>query len=109
MCIQDSKIAYKMNTEEKLIKSCDQKVDVRSTFKINSDLTVKGFVKTEWVRNRYSYIFDEKTTPSIRAGFEHRRVIIRYHGTGKSTHIEQVAARLNWPCIRINLDIPLVG
>ena len=99
-----------MNTEEKinLPKKPDQKVDVRSTFKINSDLTVKGFSeKTEWVPEiDNSYIFDEKTTLSILAGFEHdRRVIIQgYHGTGKSTHIEQVAARLNWPCIRINLD-----
>ena len=99
-----------MNTEEKinLPKKPDQKIDVRSTFKINSDLTVKGFSeKTEWVPEiDNSYIFDEKTTLSILAGFEHdRRVIIQgYHGTGKSTHIEQVAARLNWPCIRINLD-----
>ena len=99
-----------MNTEEKinLPKKPDQKVNVRSTFKINSDLTVKGFSeKTEWVPEiDNSYIFDEKTTLSILAGFEHdRRVIIQgYHGTGKSTHIEQVAARLNWPCIRINLD-----
>ena len=99
-----------MNTEEKinLPKKPDQKVDVRSTFKINSDLTIKGFSeKTEWVPEiDNSYIFDEKTTLSILAGFEHdRRVIIQgYHGTGKSTHIEQVAARLNWPCIRINLD-----
>ena len=99
-----------MNTEEKinLPKKPDQKIDVKSTFKINSDLTVKGFSeKTEWVPEiDNSYIFDEKTTLSILAGFEHdRRVIIQgYHGTGKSTHIEQVAARLNWPCIRINLD-----
>ena len=83
-----------MNTEEKinLPKKPDQKIDVRSTFKINSDLTVKGFSeKTEWVPEiDNSYIFDEKTTLSILAGFEHdRRVIIQgYHGTGKSTHIE---------------------
>ena len=99
-----------MNTEEKinLPKKPDQKLDVRLTFKINSDLTIKGFSeKTEWVPEiDNSYIFDERTTLSILAGFEHnRRVIIQgYHGTGKSTHIEQVAARLNWPCIRINLD-----
>ena len=109
-----------MNTEEKinLPKKPDQKVNVRSTFKINSDLTVKGFSeKTEWVPEiDNSYIFDEKTTLSILAGFEHdRRVIIQgYHGTGKSTRIEQVAARLNWPCIRVNLDshisrIDLIG
>ena len=109
-----------MNTEEKinLPRKPDKKVDVRSTFKINSELTVKAFSdKTEWVPDiDNSYIFDKKTTLSILAGFEHnRRVIIQgYHGTGKSTHIEQVAARLNWPCIRINLDshisrIDLIG
>jgi len=63
-----------------------------------------------------TYKFDPDTTLAILAGFSHnRRVMIQgYHGTGKSTHIEQVAARLNWPCIRINLDshvsrIDLVG
>ena len=63
-----------------------------------------------------AYLFDHDTTLAILAGFAHnRRVMIQgYHGTGKSTHIEQVAARLNWPCIRVNLDshisrIDLVG
>ena len=63
-----------------------------------------------------NYIFDHDTTLAILAGFAHnRRVMIQgYHGTGKSTHIEQVAARLNWPCLRINLDshisrIDLIG
>lgn len=63
-----------------------------------------------------SYHFDQETTLAILAGFVHnRRVMIQgYHGTGKSTHIEQVAARLNWPCVRINLDshvsrIDLIG
>ena len=53
-----------------------------------------------------TYKFDKETTLAILAGFEHnRRVMIQgYHGTGKSTHIEQVAARLNWPCVRVNLD-----
>ena len=53
-----------------------------------------------------SYLFDEVTTKAILAGFcYNRRVMIQgYHGTGKSTHIEQVAARLNWPCVRVNLD-----
>ena len=53
-----------------------------------------------------SYLFDETTTKAILAGFcYNRRVMIQgYHGTGKSTHIEQVAARLNWPCVRVNLD-----
>jgi cobaltochelatase CobS len=62
------------------------------------------------------YLFDRETTLAILAGFAHnRRVMITgYHGTGKSTHIEQVAARLNWPCVRVNLDshisrIDLVG
>ena len=63
-----------------------------------------------------NYKFDPETTTSILAGFgKNRRVLIQgYHGTGKSTHIEQVAARLNWPCVRINLDshisrIDLIG
>jgi cobaltochelatase CobS len=63
-----------------------------------------------------AYVFDRETTLAILAGFAHnRRVLIQgYHGTGKSTHIEQVAARLNWPCVRVNLDshisrIDLVG
>lgn len=53
-----------------------------------------------------TYRFDPQTTLAILAGFSHnRRVMVQgYHGTGKSTHIEQVAARLNWPCVRINLD-----
>ena len=62
------------------------------------------------------YLFDRETTLAILAGFaRNRRVIVTgYHGTGKSTHIEQVAARLNWPCVRVNLDshisrIDLVG
>ena len=62
------------------------------------------------------YVFNREVTLAILAGFKHnRRVMIQgYHGTGKSTHVEQVAARLNWPCIRINLDshvsrIDLVG
>ena len=84
------------------------KIDVSKTFKIDSKLIVKGFKeKTEWVPEiDEGYVFDKETTLSILAGFEHnRRVMIQgFHGTGKSTHIEQVAARLNWPCVRINLD-----
>ena len=91
-----------------LPKIPDQKINVKKTFGIESDLTVQGFKeKTEWVPEIDStYVFDRDTTLSILAGFEHdRRVMIQgYHGTGKSTHIEQVAARLNWPCVRINLD-----
>ena len=86
----------------------DQKVNVKQTFGIDAGLVVRGFKeKTQWVPEiDPTYIFDKDTTKAILAGFEHnRRVMIQgYHGTGKSTHIEQVAARLNWPCVRINLD-----
>jgi cobaltochelatase CobS len=81
---------------------------VSDVFKIKSYLIVKGYKeKTEWVPEvDNSYIFDKETTLSILAGFQHnRRVMVQgFHGTGKSTHIEQIAARLNWPCVRINLD-----
>src|SRR6056300_1081852 len=96
----------------------DQIFNVKKTFGIDSALEVKGFKeKTQWVPEiDETYIFDKDTTLAILAGFEHdRRVMVQgYHGTGKSTHIEQVAARLNWPCIRINLDshvsrIDLIG
>ena len=86
----------------------NQKYNVKKTFGIESDLEVNGFKeKTQWVPViDKTYVFDKDTTLAILAGFEHdRRVMIQgYHGTGKSTHIEQVAARLNWPCVRINLD-----
>ena len=86
----------------------DAKIDVAKVFSIDSDLVVKGYKnKTEWVPQvDDSYVFDKDTTLSILAGFEHnRRVMVQgFHGTGKSTHIEQIAARLNWPCVRINLD-----
>ena len=83
-------------------------IDVRKTFDIDVDMKVMGFKEP----NEYvpildeSYKFDKNTTLAILAGFSHnRRVMIQgYHGSGKSTHIEQVAARLNWPCIRVNLD-----
>jgi cobaltochelatase CobS len=96
----------------------DIKVSVRQTFGIDSDLDVPAFSQvTEHVPSvDEAYRFDHDTTLAILAGFAHnRRVLIQgYHGTGKSTHIEQVAARLNWPCIRVNLDshisrIDLVG
>ncbi|KGM34323.1 cobaltochelatase subunit CobS [Inquilinus limosus] len=96
----------------------DIKVSVRQTFGIDSDLQVPAFsAATQHVPEVDSaYRFDRDTTMAILAGFAHnRRVMIQgYHGTGKSTHIEQVAARLNWPCIRVNLDshisrIDLVG
>ena len=94
------------------------KISVQDTFKIDSKLSVLGFAEpTDRVPLiDPNYKFDRTTTLAILAGFQHnRRVMIQgYHGTGKSTHIEQVAARLNWPCVRINLDshisrIDLIG
>ncbi|MDH3316362.1 MAG: cobaltochelatase subunit CobS [Gammaproteobacteria bacterium] len=96
----------------------DIKVSVRQTFGIESDLEVPAFSQAEEHVPQLdeAYRFDRNTTLAILAGFAHnRRVLVQgYHGTGKSTHIEQVAARLNWPCIRVNLDshisrIDLVG
>ncbi|MCP5365429.1 MAG: cobaltochelatase subunit CobS [Hyphomicrobiales bacterium] len=96
----------------------DIHVSVRQTFGIDSDMEVPGYsIADDHVPDiDESYRFDSDTTLAILAGFAHnRRVMIQgYHGTGKSTHIEQVAARLNWPCIRVNLDshisrIDLVG
>lgn len=96
----------------------DTRVAVRDTFHIDSPLTVGAFSKrTDYVPDLdTSYQFNRETTLAILAGFAHnRRVMIQgYHGTGKSTHIEQVAARLNWPCVRVNLDshisrIDLIG
>ena len=96
----------------------DKKVSVRKLFNIDTDMEAPAYSQTsEYVPDFDSdYVFDPQTTLAILAGFAHnRRVIITgYHGTGKSTHIEQVAARLNWPCVRINLDshvsrIDLVG
>ncbi|MCL5777583.1 cobaltochelatase subunit CobS [Limibaculum sp. FT325] len=91
---------------------------VRELFGIDTDMTVKGFAEpTDRVPEiDPTYRFDRDTTLAILAGFAHnRRVMIQgYHGTGKSTHIEQVAARLNWQCVRVNLDshisrIDLIG
>ena len=96
----------------------DITVSVRQTFGLDSDMQVPAFGQvTEHVPEiDDAYRFDHDTTLAILAGFAHnRRVIIQgYHGTGKSTHIEQVAARLNWPCVRVNLDshisrIDLIG
>ena len=96
----------------------DIKVSVRQLFAIDSDMQVPAFSASEdHVPDiDEAYRFDRETTLAILAGFAYnRRVMIQgYHGTGKSTHIEQVAARLNWPCIRVNLDshisrIDLVG
>ena len=96
----------------------DMTVSVRQTFGIDSDLEVPAFSKADAHTPDLdeAYRFDPPTTLAILAGFAHnRRVMVQgYHGTGKSTHIEQVAARLKWPCIRINLDahisrIDLIG
>ncbi len=96
----------------------DIMISVKQVFGIDSELKVEGFSK----KNEYvpdidkHYKFDRDTTLAIIAGFKYnKKVIIHgYHGTGKSTHIEQIAARLNWPCIRVNLDshisrIDLIG
>ncbi len=95
-----------------------EEISVRETFGIDTEMKVKGFAgRTDRVPEvDTTYKFDPDTTLAILAGFAHnRRVMIQgYHGTGKSTHIEQVAARLNWPCVRVNLDshisrIDLIG
>tara|TARA_Y100001970_G_scaffold98563_1_gene123865 strand:- start:7890 stop:8879 length:990 start_codon:yes stop_codon:yes gene_type:complete len=86
----------------------DIEIDVRQMFDLDIDLKVPGFSESnEYVPDiDTAYRFDMDTTLAILAGFsKNRRVMIQgYHGSGKSTHIEQIAARLNWPCIRINLD-----
>ena len=86
----------------------DMKVSIRQLFGIDSDLEVPAYSEPdEHVPELDAdYRFDKPTTLAILAGFaRNRRVIVTgYHGTGKSTHIEQVAARLNWPCVRVNLD-----
>jgi cobaltochelatase CobS len=96
----------------------DTFVNPREAFGIDTEMKVPAFsVRTEHVPDiDTAYRFDRETTLAILAGFAfNRRVMIQgYHGTGKSTHIEQVAARLNWPCIRVNLDshisrIDLIG
>ncbi|MGD8326146.1 MAG: cobaltochelatase subunit CobS [Sphingomonadales bacterium] len=96
----------------------DLEVSVRQVFGIDSDMKVPAFSeRDERVPDLdEAYVFDPATTLAILAGFAYnRRVMVQgYHGTGKSTHIEQVAARLNWPCVRVNLDshisrIDLVG
>jgi cobaltochelatase CobS len=96
----------------------DIKVSVNQIFGIDTEMKIDGFSKkSEYVPEIDStYKFDRDTTLAIIYGFAfNKRVLIQgYHGTGKSTHIEQVAARLNWPCIRVNLDshisrIDLIG
>jgi cobaltochelatase CobS len=96
----------------------DTTIDARAVFGVDVDMQVPAFSDSD---ERVpdidpSYVFDPDTTLAILAGFTHnRRVLVQgYRGTGKSTHIEQIAARLNWPCVRINLDshisrIDLIG
>jgi cobaltochelatase CobS len=101
-----------------VLSAPDREVSVRDVFGIDIDMMVPAFSEAdERVPDLdTAYVFDPDTTLAILAGFAfNRRVMVQgYHGTGKSTHIEQVAARLNWPCIRINLDahisrIDLIG
>src|SRR6201996_6704146 len=100
-------------TDPLLLTTPDKIVSVRDLFGVDTDMTVPAFS----TRDAHvpdvdeAYKFDPQTTLAICAGFAHdRRVMIQgYHGTGKSTHIEQVAARLNWPLIRVNLDSHVSG
>ena len=105
-------------SSQQLTQKPDIKLSVKQTFGFESDMQVAAFSKkNEYVPKIDSdYKFDKDTTLAILAGFSfNKRVLIQgYHGTGKSTHIEQVAARLNWPCVRVNLDshisrIDLIG
>jgi cobaltochelatase CobS len=99
-------------------KNPDIKISVKQTFGIDTEMEIDAFSKkNEFVpKIDQDYKFDRDTTLAILSGFAfNKRVLIQgYHGTGKSTHIEQVAARLNWPCVRVNLDghisrIDLIG
>jgi len=104
-----SQMTIQADTAEPLaVREPDISVSVRQVFGIDNDLEVPAFSEAEEHVPEIddAYRFDHDTTMAILAGFAHnRRVMIQgYHGTGKSTHIEQVAARLNWPCIRVNLD-----
>ncbi|MEP9350201.1 cobaltochelatase subunit CobS [Xanthobacter sp. KR7-225] len=107
-----------MSATETQAPTPDMKVSVRQTFGIDIDMEVPAFSEPDEHVPDFDpdYLFDRTTTLAILAGFAHnRRVMVTgYHGTGKSSHIEQVAARLNWPCVRINLDshisrIDLIG
>jgi cobaltochelatase CobS len=107
-----------VETNQRDTRVPDIMISVRQTFGFESDMQVPAFSQpSEHVPMLdEAYRFDRDTTFAILAGFAHnRRVLINgYHGTGKSTHIEQVAARLNWPCVRVNLDshisrIDLIG
>jgi cobaltochelatase CobS len=95
-------------TKEKLDEAPSKKLSTEKLFGFASATKINGFAARSPLVPDVddTYQFDKATTLAILAGFEHnRRVLVQgYHGTGKSTHIEQVAARLNWPCIRINMD-----
>jgi len=105
-------------SSEQFLSKPDIKISVKQTFGIDSEMQINAFSKkNEFVPKIDSdYKFDKDTTLAVLAGFSfNKRVLIQgYHGTGKSTHIEQIAARLNWPCVRVNLDshisrIDLIG
>ena len=105
-------------TTNQFLSKPDIKISVKQYFNIDSNMEIDGFSKkNEFVpKIDPDYKFDRDTTLAILSGFAfNKRVLIQgYHGTGKSTHIEQVAARLNWPCVRVNLDshisrIDLIG
>jgi len=105
-------------SSQQFLQKPDIRLSVKQTFGFESKMQVSAFSKkNEFVpKIDADYKFDKDTTLAILAGFSfNKRVLIQgYHGTGKSTHIEQVAARLNWPCIRVNLDshisrIDLIG
>ena len=107
-----------MSGTESIAPTPDTKVSVRQVFGIDIDMQVPAFSRPDGHVPDFDpdYLFDRQTTLAILAGFAYnRRVMVTgYHGTGKSTHIEQIAARLNWPCVRINLDshisrIDLIG
>jgi cobaltochelatase CobS len=112
-------MALDTHTEDTLLSATpDQQVSVRDAFGVDSDMVVPAFSTADphVPEIDTNYRFDPQTTLAICAGFAHdRRVMVQgYHGTGKSTHIEQIAARLNWPLVRVNLDahvsrIDLVG
>jgi len=112
------KSAMTDTSNQTVLPAPDIEVDAREMFGIDIDMKVPAFSQPDERTPDAddTYVFDPDTTLAILAGFAYnRRVIVQgYHGTGKSTHIEQVAARLNWPCVRINLDshisrIDLVG
>src|SRR5262249_49778441 len=103
---------------EEVVSLPDMTVSIRQVFGIDSYMEAPAYSEADphVLDVDPDYRLDRATTLAILAGFAHnRRVIISgYHGTGKSTHVEQVAARLNWPCVRVNLDshisrIDLIG